>query len=214
MTAPRGVIFGLEEVLVRTETLHFQAWWVIADRLGIGFTRNDHERMRGLSRAGYLDAILALGSTEVSRTERELLADEKDIVFRELLRGLSPDDVAPGVVSTLAGLRRGGLRLAVASTGRHARVVLERTGLRDQFDAVSDSDGRVGSEPDPQVFLRAADFLALKPDECTVVVGTADGLEAACAGGFDTLSIGAAAAHPAATQPREGLAEALEVLVA
>ena len=77
MNGLRGVIFDLDGVLVHTDELHYQAWNAIAERLGITFSRDDNDRLRGVSRAESLDLVLALGTTEVSAVEKEVLADEK-----------------------------------------------------------------------------------------------------------------------------------------
>ncbi|MDN4474725.1 beta-phosphoglucomutase family hydrolase [Demequina sp. SYSU T00192] len=206
---PRGVIFGLDGVLMRTDELHFQAWSVLADRLGVEFSRQDNERLQGMSRAESLDALLGLGATEVSRTEKEMLSEDMELIYRELLRGLSPAHVDPAVHDTLVRLREHGLRLAVGSAARNARVILERTGLRHRFDAISDGDNVAHGEPDPEVYLRAADFLALQPQACAVVVGTPQGVEAARRGGFVCIGIGAAATHPDATSTIAALPDVL-----
>ncbi|QKJ20793.1 beta-phosphoglucomutase [Microbacterium hominis] len=210
MTATRGVIFDLDGVLIHTDDLHFQAWSEIAGRLGIPFTREDNDRLRGVSREESLEIILEIGGTQVSETEKSVLADEKNAIYRTLLRGLSAADVEPGVRETLATLRERGLRLAVGSSSRNAKMILERTGLRGWFDAVSDGENIVRSKPDPEVFLRAAEFLALTPAQCAVVEDARAGVEAAVAGGFTAIGIGDAGSHPEVTWRIDTLGEVLE----
>lgn len=209
MSSTRGVIFDLDGVLIHTDDLHYRAWSAIADRLGIPFTREDNDRLRGVSREDSLDIILGLGATEVSKTEKELLADEKNAMYRTLLRGLSPADVDPGVRDTLAALKERGLRLAVGSSSKNAKMILERTGLRTWFDAVSDGENITRSKPDPEVFLRAAEFLALTPGECAVVEDARAGVDAARDGGFTSFGIGDAADHPDVTWRIDRLEEVL-----
>ncbi|MCV2394405.1 beta-phosphoglucomutase [Actinotalea sp. M2MS4P-6] len=203
----RGVIFDLDGVLVHTDELHFQAWSATADRLGIPFTRADNDRLRGVSRAESLDIVLSLGGAEVSETEKEVLADEKNQLYRRLLETMTPDDVSPEVRAALGTLRAMGLRLAIGSSSRNAKVILDKVGLRGLFDAVSDGENITRSKPDPEVFLRAADFLALSPGECAVVEDAHAGVDAALAGGFACFGIGAAATHPDVTWRIDGLAE-------
>lgn len=209
MSSTRGVIFDLDGVLIHTDDLHYRAWSAIADRLGIPFTREDNDRLRGVSREDSLDIILGLGATEVSKTEKELLADEKNAMYRTLLRELSPADVDPGVRDTLAALKERGLRLAVGSSSKNAKMILERTGLRTWFDAVSDGENITRSKPDPEVFLRAAEFLALTPGECAVVEDARAGVDAARDGGFTSFGIGDAADHPDVTWRIDRLEEVL-----
>lgn len=210
MTATRGVIFDLDGVLIDTDELHYQAWSEIARRLGITFTRADNDRLRGVSRAESLEIVLSLGPTEVSATEKTMLADEKNTLYRRLLSRLSPADVDGSVRTTLGTLRSRGLRLAVGSSSRNAKMILERTALRDSFDAVSDGENVTRSKPDPEVFLMAARFLALPPHQCVIVEDARAGIEAARSGGVTSFGLGDAAGHPDATWRIDRLEQVLE----
>ncbi|AEE47101.1 beta-phosphoglucomutase [Cellulomonas fimi] len=210
MSGLRGLVFDLDGVLVHTDELHFQAWLSIAERLGIPFTRHDNDRLRGVSRMESLDIVLSLGTFEVSATEKQVLADDKNRVYRELLDGLTPQDVTDEVRSTLATLRDRGLRLAIGSSSRNAKLILDKVGLRDWFDAISDGENITRSKPDPEVFLRAAEFLALTPAQCAVVEDARAGVDAAVAGGFTCFGIGDAATHPRVTWSIESLSDMLD----
>jgi beta-phosphoglucomutase len=208
----RGVIFDLDGVLVHTDELHYQAWNVIADRLGITFTREHNDRLRGVSRAESLDLVLGLGTTEVSAVEKEVLAAEKNQIYRQLLDRLTPADVAPDVRDTLVELQDRGVRLAIGSSSRNAKTILDKVGLRGWFDAISDGENITRSKPDPEVFLRAAQFLALEPAQCAVVEDARAGVDAALAGGFTCFGLGDAAGHPEVTWRIEKVSEMLEHL--
>ena len=45
-------------------------------------------------------------------------------------------------------------------------------------------------QPDPEVFLLAAQYLGLEPKDCLVVEDAFSGIDAGIAGGFDTAAIG------------------------
>ena len=82
------------------------------------------------------------------------------------------------------------LKLAVGSSSKNARFILEQVGLLRLFDAVSDGNNISKSKPDPEVFLKAAEYLCLSPKECLVVEDAMSGIEAAKAGGFRSAGIG------------------------
>ena len=67
---------------------------------------------------------------------------------------------------------------------------MERLGLDGYFDAVSDGNNISRSKPDPEVFLKAAEYLDLQPQDCLVVEDAQSGLEAAIAGNMDCAAIG------------------------
>ena len=122
---------------------------------------------------------------------------------------MSPDDLPQDVRRTLDALRGAGLRLAIGSSSRNTRFILERLGLADFFDAVSDGTNITRAKPDPEVFLMAAKALGLPPARCLVVEDARSGIAAARAGGFDSAGIGEAAA--AATYPMERIPELIAI---
>lgn len=187
----KGIIFDLDGVIVFTDKLHYKAWKIIADRLGIYFDEKVNNRLRGVSRMDSLEIILENYSGEpLSRAEKEKYADEKNEYYRELLLQMTPDDVTDEVRKTLRTLKNKGYRLAVGSSSKNAKLILERVRLMDYFDAVSDGTNITRSKPDPEVFLKAASFLNLSPKECAVVEDADAGIEAAKAGGMTAIAIG------------------------
>ena len=65
--------------------------------------------------------------------------------------------------------------------------------MKEYFDAISDGTNIEKSKPDPEVFLKAADFLGLSPEDCLVVEDAVSGVDAARAGGMKTAVVGDAA---------------------
>ncbi len=57
----KAAIFDLDGVIVDTAEFHYLAWKEIADAVGIGFTKTDNERLKGVGRMCCLDIILGLG---------------------------------------------------------------------------------------------------------------------------------------------------------
>lgn len=194
MSTYEGVIFDLDGVICSTDRYHYLAWKRIADRLGILFDERINGRLRGVSRMDSLNIILEGYEGSLTQAQKEAMAEEKNALYRASLADMSPDDLPQDVRRTLDALRAAGLRLAIGSSSRNTRFILERLGLADFFDAVSDGTNITRSKPDPQVFLMAADFLGLPPARCLVVEDAQSGIAAAKAGGFDSAGVGDAAA--------------------
>lgn len=191
----QGVIFDLDGVLLSTDEMHFQAWKSIADELAIPFDRSVNNRLRGVSRMESLEIILEQSPRSFSREEKEELAERKNNRYRSLLKSLTPDAVMPEVRETLSVLKERGFKLAVGSSSKNTKLILSLTGLEHFFDAVSDGTNITHSKPDPEVFLKAAEFIGLSPEDCTVVEDAVAGIDAANAGGFTSIGIGDAAAY-------------------
>lgn len=196
----RAVIFDLDGVLVRTDQAHDKAWRALAGRLGIPF---DGAPRRGcVASPGWRRWTSCWEGCGRSFTpvEKEALAAEKNERYRALIAEMTPADVAPDTTVTLKALRERGLLLAVASSSKNARFILERTGLTPYFHAVVDGTQIARSKPDPEVFLKAAQALGVSPTEALVVEDAAAGVRAARCGGFSSAALGPAAAA-------EGLAD-------
>lgn len=189
----RGIIFDLDGVIVSTDEQHYLGWQALADRLGIPFSREVNSRFRGVSRMACMNILEELGGKHYTDSEKIAYADWKNEYYRKLLAQMSSDDLSQEVRSTLDALRARGLKLAVGSSSKNAKFILQRIGLSDYFDAVSDGTNISRSKPDPEVFLKAAEYLGLAPSDCLVVEDAVSGVEAAHAGGMKAATIGDAA---------------------
>ena len=192
----QAIIFDLDGVLVFTDRYHYEAWKKLADKLGIYFDEKINNRLRGVSRMESLEIILERYSgPALSENEKTALAAEKNETYRELLKQMTKESVTMDVRDTLAELRRRGYKLSVGSSSKNARTILERTELIGAFDAVSDGTNISRSKPDPEVFLKGAEFLGLPPEKCAVVEDAEAGIDAATAGGMLPVGIGEAASY-------------------
>ena len=189
----RGIIFDLDGVIVSTDEQHYLGWQALADRLGIPFSREVNSRFRGVSRMACMNILEELGGKHYTDSEKIAYADWKNEYYRKLLAQMSSDDLSQEVRSTLDALRARGLKLAVGSSSKNAKFILHRIGLSDYFDAVSDGTNISRSKPDPEVFLKAAEYLGLTPSDCLVVEDAVSGVEAAHAGGMKAATVGDAA---------------------
>ena len=208
----KAVIFDLDGVLVFTDKFHYQAWKKLADRLGIYFDRDINNRLRGVSRMASLEIVLERSQIEYTQEQKLAMADEKNETYRSLLSRMSPADLSDEVRDTLNELRGRGYPMSIGSSSKNTRYILERIGLGDFFDAVSDGTNITRSKPDPEVFLKAAEFLGEKPENCLVVEDAVAGIQAAKAGGMYAAGIGEAMKYNETDYPITRFAELLSIL--
>ncbi|MDR0855001.1 MAG: beta-phosphoglucomutase [Christensenellaceae bacterium] len=184
-----ALIFDLDGVLVHTDKFHYLAWKSLAESLGITtFDEKVNERLKGVSRMTSLEIVLSLGKKEYSASEKQAFAETKNTLYREYLSKMTPDDVTNEVRGTLRFLKARGIKIGLGSVSKNAPYILERTDLEKYFDAVSDGNGLINSKPDPEVFLKAAERLAVSPKDSAVVEDAAAGIDAAIAGGFYAIA--------------------------
>ena len=186
----RGLLFDLDGVLVNTNPLHCQAWKELAQELGIPFTTEDYEAFLGISRAQCLELLLQKGNRSFSPQEKVRLCDRKNDRYRELIGGLTPAAMLPGVPEFLRAARAEGYRIGLGSVSKNAGFLLQRLEIGPLFDAVIDGTQIVKGKPDPEVFLKGARALNLLPEQCVVFEDSAAGIEAAHRGGMKAVGIG------------------------
>lgn len=186
----KGFIFDLDGVIVSTDGLHYLAWKQMADKEGIYFDEKINNRLRGVSRMASLEIILEQAKREYSDEEKQILATQKNEIYKELLKSLTPDDRLPGVTEMLNELRARGYKLAIGSSSKNTPAILKYIGLEGFFDAVSDGNNITRSKPDPEVFIKGALLLGLQPSECYIVEDAKAGVDAGKAGGFATIALG------------------------
>ena len=192
----KAFIFDLDGVIVFTDKFHYQAWKKMADEMGIYFDETINNRLRGVSRAESLEIILErYEGPALSQEKKAELMESKNHTYRELLASMTPADVADEVRETLAELHKRGYKLALGSSSKNAKFILEKGDLLDAFDAISDGTNITKSKPDPEVFLKAAEFLGEKPEDCFVVEDAYAGIDAAKNAGMQAVGIGDAAGY-------------------
>ena len=207
-----GIIFDLDGVLNHTDELHYRAWKQIADKIGVPFDRKINDGLRGVSRMESLEIILNGGGEKFSETEKQILAEEKNTIYRNYLSRLTEKDVSAETFALLEGLRKMNLKLAVGSSSKNAGFILGQLGLGEYFDAVSDGNNITKSKPDPEVFVKAAQFIGKEPEVCLVVEDAKAGVEAAKAGGMDCAAIGDAVKCGMAEHNLSTFADLLQVV--
>lgn len=188
----KGFIFDLDGVLTDTAEYHYLAWKKLADRLGIQLDRKMNEQLKGISRMDSLDRILAIGNQMDRYTleEKEKLADEKNEDYKELILEVTPNDLLPGIANLLADLRAKDIRLALASASKNGPVIMERLGIADMFDTVVDPATLAKGKPDPEIFIKGAQQLKLKPIECVGVEDAQAGIKSINAAGIFSVGVG------------------------
>jgi beta-phosphoglucomutase len=198
-------------VIVSTDRYHYQAWESITEELGIPFNRELNNRLRGISRMQSLEIILDSGGLSLSQEEKRILAERKNARYRRLLEDLSPASVDRDVIATLEELKARGIKIAVGSSSKNAKYILEKIGLAGYFDALSDGTTITRTKPDPEVFLKVAELLGVSPQDALVVEDASAGIEAAAAGAFASAALGDARSSPFGTYRINTLSDLLFV---
>jgi len=190
MEKRKGFIFDLDGVIVDTAKYHFLAWKKIANGLGIDFTLDHNELLKGVSRVRSLDIILELGKVEASQEDKDKWLIQKNEDYLSYLVDMNETEILPGVMKVLKFLKANDQLIALGSASKNARPILEKTGVLSYFDAVVDGNDVVNAKPDPEVFLHAARQLGVTNEDSIVFEDSVAGIQAANIAKMISIGIG------------------------
>ena len=186
----KAFIFDLDGVIVDTAKYHFLAWQKIAQQLGIEFTPEHNEELKGVSRVRSLDIILALGNIQASPENKNKWLIQKNEDYLSYLVDMDKSEILPGVLPVLQHLKYKKQLIALGSASKNARPILEKTNTIQYFDAIVDGNDVTNAKPDPEVFLRAAKLLNATPINSIVFEDSVAGIQAANIANMTSIGIG------------------------
>ena len=186
----KAFIFDLDGVIVDTAKYHYLAWKKIANELGIEFTHEHNELLKGVSRVRSLDIILGLGNVEASQDQKDQWLVQKNEEYLTYLVDMDQSEILPGVMSVLEFLKSNQQPIALGSASKNARPILEKTGILSYFDVIVDGNDVSNAKPDPEVFLQAAQKLGITNENSIVFEDSVAGIQAANITTMTSIGIG------------------------
>lgn len=181
----KAVLWDLDGVVVDTGEFHYRAWAEVLAEAGLSFSRPFFQATFGMNNAGILKTLLG---HEPPADQLKYISERKEERFRQIIHGqVRP---LPGVVQALAWFKRHGFKQAIASSAPLANIdfLIDELGLRADFDAIISGFDLPG-KPAPDVFLLAAQRLAVAPIDCLVVEDAVAGVVGAKHAGMKCLAV-------------------------
>ncbi|MFM2230303.1 MAG: Beta-phosphoglucomutase [Bacteroidota bacterium] len=186
----KAFIFDLDGVIVDTAKYHFLAWQKLAQELGIEFTPEHNEELKGVSRVRSLEIILALGNVTATVAEKEQWLYQKNQDYLAYIENMDASEILPGVLSILEYIKAKGQWIALGSASKNARPILEKVKIMHLFDAIVDGNDVSNAKPDPEVFVRAAHLVGVSNENAIVFEDSVAGIQAANIAHMTSIGIG------------------------
>ncbi|MBO4914768.1 MAG: HAD family phosphatase [Oscillospiraceae bacterium] len=181
----RGAIFDMDGLLIDSERLWQSQWHALAEERGITLPE---------SFAGEICGTAGPRTKEVLR--RHFHVDDPQPIQEECRRRMQKLEehgvpLKPGAREILDALREQGWRTAVASSSPTEMIHhnLLMNGVEDRFDVFASGGEVKNGKPFPDIFLLAAERLALRPEECFVLEDSLSGVEAGWRAGCKTIMV-------------------------
>jgi len=183
-------LFDLDGVIVDTAQYHFLAWKKIAAQCGYELTVQDNEQLKGVSRPDSLNRILEMAGTSLNETTFESYLQQKNNNYLELIQGVTPDDILPGVQAALNFLKVNKVKIGLGSASKNALIILEKLQITSFFEAIIDGNSVQHGKPQPEVFLKGSNALGVAAEACVVFEDSQAGIDAAKAAGMTAVALG------------------------
>ena len=183
----KGVIFDWDGVVIDSSAEHKLAWEILSDEISRPLFAGHFKLGFGKKNEVIISEILRW-SDDPPMIEK--LAHRKESIYRALVQKRGAQ-ILPGARELLVALRAESVPRAIGSSTprENLEAIFSATGLGEFFDAVACGDDVVNGKPDPDVFLLAAQKLALTPADCLVIEDAHAGIEAAHRAGMPVLAV-------------------------
>ncbi len=186
----KAALFDLDGVVVFTDKYHYLAWKKICDEQGWDFNEQVNNRLRGIPRIASLEEILKHNNTDLPYEEKERLASIKNEYYLQLLQDLNESDIYTGSVEFIKKLREKGVKIALCSSSKNAPFVLQKLNIAHLFDAVVTGKDIKNAKPDPEIFLKGAEWLGIPYQHAVVFEDSLVGIQGARAGKMKSVGVG------------------------
>lgn len=182
-----AIIFDFDGLVIDSESPAFQAWSEIYREHGQELSLDLWVECVGASEARF-DPIQNLSVLLGKAVDGHALMADKERRKHSICNTL---DTLPGVRERLSEARSLGLKVGLASSSASAWVLghLERLRLNSAFDAIRTKDDVARVKPHPDLYLAAAEALAVPPELCLAIEDSVNGVHAAKAAGMACLAI-------------------------
>jgi len=190
MTNKKAFIFDLDGVIVDTAKYHFIAWQKLAQELGIDFTPEHNEQLKGVSRQQSLEIILNIGNATATNEQKTKWLTQKNDEYLSYISQIDQSEILGGVLPVLDYIKSKNQKIVLGSASKNARLILEKTGIMSYFDAIIDGNDVSKAKPDPEVFALGAQKVGIEPENCIVFEDSIAGIQAANIAGMTSIGIG------------------------
>lgn len=183
---PLGVIFDMDGVILDNNFAHKKAWEKYSRDLGFSLSEEDFKtKVFGKTNEEILVNFFPDATPEVI----EQLSLEKEAVYRSIY---FPDfKILAGLESLLKNLQLNNIPVAVASNAPLVNIdfALDTGFIRPYFKSVVSAKMVEKPKPAPDIYLKAAESINRKPDNCIVFEDSLTGVQAANAAGCQVVGV-------------------------
>lgn len=171
------VIFDMDGLMFDTEMMYLKFAPEAAKKLGYDISEDILKKTIGTNHQWAFEILKSEGYQDFPFKEFWNILDEVySNYFDE--EGVP---IKKGLIKLLEHLKKNNIKMAVATSSRREKAerLLTESKVRDYFSLITCGDEVVNAKPDPEIFLKTADKLGVKYEECLVLEDSLNGIRAA-----------------------------------
>ena len=183
----KAVIFDMDGVICHTNPFHSIAFQQFFAKRNLNPTEEEYAaHMYGKNNGYILSHFLG---RKIEGEELTILEDEKEGLFREIYK--SEVNPITGFMEFFAKLKSEGILTAVATSAPRANLdlIIGTLGIGAQMQSQLAAEDVAKHKPDPEVYLKSAAKLGVKPEECLVFEDSFSGASAGINAGMKVVGV-------------------------
>lgn len=188
----KAYIFDMDGTLVDLENLNFTTFHqIVKEKLGKELTHDEYQKY--FSGAGSRNGFARYTEAHSLNYPVGQLVDQYRTYKKDILatRVKEVVKVKDGAGELLDLLKEKGIKTALATSSfqNFATFIMKSFDLYDKFDLFLTEADIVKNKPDPEIFIKAQERLAVTKEECVIFEDSLNGIKSAKASGIFCIGI-------------------------
>ena len=183
----KAVLFDMDGVLLESEQYINEAGVLMFREKGYHVAPKDFIEFTGMGEDRYLGGVAEKHGIPFNLKKDKARTYE---IYENLVK--ENIDPLPGVRSFIMECKNRGLKIAVATSADRIKLEINLREINlpvSTFDATVNGEEIEHKKPAPDIFLKAAERIGVKPTDCLVVEDAVSGVQAAKAAGAKVLAL-------------------------
>ena len=179
------IIFDMDGVLLDSEPMHQEIIYEVFQLKGIPFDKAYIETLTGMSAFPMWEKVKR--DAQRSESVEELIKFHRDYFFKRLPEVKVP--LVPHVKDVLEKFKNEGKHLSLASSSGRKLIDIftQQTNIAHYFEVIMSGDDVKYSKPNPEIFLKVAQWYGLPATQFTVIEDSTNGVKAAKSAGMQCV---------------------------
>lgn len=181
----KAIILDMDGTITDNMQFHLPVWERVVIEMGGSLQGEDLFKELYGKNEDIINRIF--GENKFTLEESVYWGNYKEALYRELYKGkIVP---LPGLTEFLKKAKQSGIKIALGTAGTPENIefTLRELHIAEYFDVCIGRADVINSKPDPETFLKCAELLSVKPEECIVFEDVPKGVETALRAGMKCI---------------------------